>query len=73
MAAHLTIEFYDHASDNQRRIVLSFLNALSGQTEVVGEPRYTFLISRPSRVGRMRVGLAEWERDGLIRWSEAVA
>jgi len=72
MASHLTIEFYDHASADQRRLVLSFLNALSGHTEVVGEPRYTFLISRPSRVGRMREGLAEWEKDGLIRWSEAL-
>ena len=55
------------------RLVLSFLNALSGQTEVVGEPRYAFLISRPSRVDRMREGLVEWEKDGLIRWSESLA
>lgn len=73
MATHLTVEFYDHASVDQRRLVLSFLNALSGQTEVVGERGYTFLISRPSRIDRMRDGLAKWEQDGLIRWSEASA
>lgn len=73
MAARIEVQFNDHASANQRRLVLSFLNALSGQTEATGESKYTFLIARPSRICRARDGLLEWERDGLIRWSEASA
>lgn len=70
MANSVFVEFYDHASVDQRRRVLSFLNALSGQTEVVGASDYAFLITRPSKASKVRDGLIGWERDGLIRWTE---
>ena len=72
MAISVSVEFYDHASDDQRRRVLSFLNALSGQAEVVGSTNYTFMITRSSKASKVRDGLIGWERDGLIRWSETL-
>jgi hypothetical protein len=73
MAIRLVVQFCEHASRDQQRLVLSFLNALSGQTEVSGETEYTFVVTRSSRTTRAREGLLDWEREGLIQWSETPA
>lgn len=71
MASCVLVAFSDHASVDQRRMILGFMNALSGQVEVVGAQDYTFLLTRTSRVNKARDSLLDWERDGLIRWTEA--
>jgi hypothetical protein len=73
MASRLIVQFCEHVSPDEQRLVLSFLNAVSGQTEATGATEYTFLVTRPSRVTRAREGLLGWEKDGLIRWNETSA
>ena len=70
MSFAVNIEFSDHASDDQKRLVLSFFNAVSGAVEVIGKPTYTFFISRQSKVERARDALLEWEMEGLISWTQ---
>jgi hypothetical protein len=64
----IAIEFSDHASEYQKRIILSFFNAVSGAVEVIGKPTYTFVVSRQSKIERTHDALSEWEMKGLIRW-----
>ena len=73
MSLAVTVEFSDHVSDQQRRLVLSFLNALSGTAEFSEKSTYTFVVSRQSNIEKARETLSEWEREGIIRWSQAEA
>lgn len=67
MTLTVTVSFADHASDQQRQIALSFLNSVSGATEITGKPTYTFVISRQSKIERTQDALKEWAKEGFIR------
>lgn len=69
-AGSVSIKFSDHVEDRYRAMILSFMNVLSRSDEAGGKSDYIFMFESPARLEKARKQLVEWERGGVIRWTD---